>query len=75
MVKFLVFPRNGSIVKEKFDYITPYGFEALGNDRFFASLQCGVNGKRSGFCFEVEKEFFRTPQSERGLAEMLGIKL
>lgn len=62
-------------VKEKYRYLTPYGFEAKGNDSFLVSLQSGKNGKRNGFCFEVKKEFFKSFKSEKELSELLDIKL
>ncbi len=60
---------------EKYEYSTPYGFECLGNGKYFASLQWGVNTNRGGCAYECEKEMFKVKKTEKEINEYIKAKL
>ena len=45
----------------EYRYCTPVGFHALGDGRYYASLQDGINGHKGGYAFLVNEEDFKTP--------------
>lgn len=51
-------------IRRKYAFSTPYGLECLGGGRFYASIQSGVNGDRSGSAYLCGEEFFATPKTE-----------
>ena len=38
---------------------TPYGVHCLGGDKFYLSVQAGVNGNRSGYAYEVDLDYIK----------------
>ena len=52
-------------------YSTPYGFDCLGEGKYFASAQAGVNGKRSGTAYLCEESIFTNPKTEKEIAEFI----
>ncbi len=47
-------------VLEQYTCTTAYGLHCLGNERFYLSLQSGVNGHRNGYAYEADLELIRT---------------
>ena len=45
----------------EYKYCTPVGFHCLGDGRYYASFQDGVNGHKGGYAFEVSEDDFKTP--------------
>lgn len=41
---------------------TPYGLEALGNGKFYLSVQGGVNGNREGYAYEADLDFIKNTE-------------
>ena len=56
---------------DKYDFQTPYGFEALPTGDFYASIQAGTNGKRSGVAYQCGIDFFSSFKNDRQLFELL----
>lgn len=48
-------------VKAEYNYCTPVGFHCLGNGKYYASFQDGVNGNKGGYAFEVNEDDLKTP--------------
>ncbi len=51
-------------IKRKYRFSSPYGFECLGKEGFYASIQFGENGNRGGIAYRCNEEFFKTPKDE-----------
>lgn len=50
-------------IKQSYRYSTPYGIECLGNGEFYASLDYGENGNKSGIAYRCTQSQFREPKS------------
>ena len=56
---FLMHASENFELIEEFLFCTPYGFQALGDGRYYVSLQGGENGNRQGYAYEVYESFFK----------------
>ena len=66
-------PYDLSKVLRKYYFSTPYGFDCLGKEGFFASIQFGKNGNRGGIAYKVSEDFFNTPCNEGEIKKIVGI--
>lgn len=57
--------RDLKIILAQYHFSTPYGFDCLGDGKYYASLQSGVNGKRNGFAYLCDEDFFKNSKSEK----------
>lgn len=55
---------NITKAEEKFCYSSPYGFECLGNGRYYCSMHWGKRGNCNGAAYECGKDFFMTRKTE-----------
>lgn len=46
-------------VIESYNLCTPYGLEAIGDNKFYLSINGGENGNRQGYAYEADLDFIR----------------
>ncbi len=58
----------------KWSFCSPYGFHCLGDGRYLASAQSGVNGNRRGYAYEIKAQMLACgPETEDDAMAMLQI--
>lgn len=62
---------NITKAEEKFCFSSAYGFECLGDGKYYCALQWGVNGNRCGGAFMCEKSFFETKKTEAEVTDYI----
>lgn len=60
-------------IKRKYRFSSPYGFECLGKEGFYASIQFGTNGNRGGIAYRCEETLFSEEKNEHEIREFLGL--
>ncbi|MBQ3230035.1 MAG: hypothetical protein IJB49_03355 [Clostridia bacterium] len=60
-------------IKRKYLYSTPYGFECLGKEGFYASLHIGKNGNCTGIAYRCTEDLFENRKSEHEIKEFIGL--
>ncbi|MBR6777592.1 MAG: hypothetical protein IKM27_07585 [Clostridia bacterium] len=62
---------NITKAEEKFCFSSAYGFECLGDGKYYCALQWGTNGNRCGGAFMCEKSFFETKKTEAEVTDYI----
>ena len=62
---------NITKAEEKFCFSSAYGFECLGDGKYYCALQWGTNGNRCGGAFMCEKSFFNTKKTEAEVTDYI----
>lgn len=62
---------NITKAEEKFRFSSAYGFECLGNGKYYCSLQWGVNTDRGGGAYMCDKSFFKQSKTEAEITDYI----
>ncbi len=63
--------RDLKTILAQYRFSTPYGFDCIGGGKYHASLQSGVNGKRNGYAYLCDEEFFKNSKPEREINDFV----
>lgn len=63
--------RDLKTILAQYPYSTPYGFACLGEGKYFASAQSGVNGRRSGTAYLCDENIFTSQKTEKEINDFI----